>query len=255
MTTRDTNWPEGAPCWVDLGVDDFDRAKRFYGELFGWEVEPGPPEFGGYSSCTKDGRNVAGLAPKMDPSQPTVWTAYLASDDIGATLATVRAHGGQVFAEGMAIAGMGTMALAVDPAGAFVGFWQGGTHTGFQLADEPGSVTWNEQLSRSFEEAKAFYAAVVGWELDDMSADGFSYATFRAGGETAGGIGEIGPEMPEALPAHWSTYFKVADVDEAAATLERLGGRVVQAAWDTEFGRMAAVADDQGAPFMLMADR
>lgn len=31
MTTRDSNWPEGTPCWVDLGVDDFDKAKAFYG--------------------------------------------------------------------------------------------------------------------------------------------------------------------------------------------------------------------------------
>lgn len=31
MTTRNSNWPEGTPCWVDLGVDDFDKAKAFYG--------------------------------------------------------------------------------------------------------------------------------------------------------------------------------------------------------------------------------
>jgi predicted enzyme related to lactoylglutathione lyase len=33
-----------------------------------------------------------------------------------------------------------------------------------------------------------------------------------------------------------------------------MGGSVDRPAWDTEFGRMAAVADDQGAHFMLMAD-
>lgn len=255
MTTRETNWPEGTPCWVDLGVDDFDRAQRFYGELMGWEMERGAPEFGGYASVTKDGRNVAGIAPKMDPAQPTVWTTYLASDDIEATMAKVRDNGGRVVAEPMAIADMGTMALAVDPGGAFVGFWQGGTHTGFELANEPGSVTWNEQLSRSFEESKAFYSAVVGCEYDDMSGEGFVYAAFRVGGDTAGGIGGIGAEMPEGMPAHWSTYFKVADTDDAVSGVERLGGRVIRPAWDTEFGRMAAVADDQGAVFMVMADQ
>lgn len=46
----------------------------------------------------------------------------------------------------------------------------------------------------------------------------------------------------------------MADVDEAAAEVERLGGRVTQPPWDTEFGRMAAVTDNQGVAFMVMAD-
>ena len=257
MTTRDTNWPEGTPCWVDIGVDDFDKAKAFYSGLFGWEIEQGPAEYGGYGSCTKDGRNVAGMAPKMDPDQPTVWTTYLACDDLDATLGKVREAGGQVVMDAMDVGGMGRMALAIDPGGAFVGFWQGMSHTGFQLAGEPGSVTWNENFSRAWKQNQEFYASVLGWQLDDMSGDGFEYATFRTRGEAerpAGGIGQLGADMPEEVPPHWSTYFKVADTDEALSEVERLGGTVLRPAWDTPFGRMAAVTDDQGAQFMLMAD-
>jgi hypothetical protein len=254
MTHRDTTWPEGTPCWVDLGVDDFDKGRQFYSRLLGWEIERGPDELGGYASCTKDGRSVAGLAPKMDAGQPTAWTTYLASDDIDATLDKVRAAGGQVVLERMDIADLGSMALAADPGGATVGFWQGRSHTGFELANVPGSVTWNENFSRAWKQNQDFYRAVCGYEYDDLSGDGFEYATFKVGGAVAGGIGQIEPEMPAEMPPHWLVYFKVADVDAAVAEVERLGGSVDRPAWDTEYGRMAVVADDQGAYFMLMAD-
>lgn len=254
MTTRDTNWPAGTPCWVDVGVDDVDKGKAFYSALFGWEVEEGKPEFGNYASCRKDGHLVAALAPKMDPNQPSVWTTYLASDDVDATMARVREAGGQVFMEPMDIADMGRMALAVDPGGAFVGFWQGRSHTGFQLVDEPGSVTWSENFSRAWKQNQGFYTAVVGWEYDDMSTDGFEYAAFKVGGTVAGGIGQMGADVPAEVPPYWNTYFKVADTDAAVAEVERLGGTAVRPAWDSEFGRMAAVADNQGVPFMVMAD-
>jgi predicted enzyme related to lactoylglutathione lyase len=204
MTTRDTNWPEGTPCWVDLGVDDFDRAKEFYSRLFGWQVEQGPAEFGGYTSATRDGRAVAGLAPKMDPGQPTAWTTYLASGDVEATLRRVTEAGGTVVMDAMPVADFGTMALVSDPGGAVVGFWQGRSHTGFRLANEPGSVTWTENFSRAWRQNKDFYAAVLGWEYDDMSSDDFEYAAFKVGGQVAGGIGQIGADMPSDIGASTS---------------------------------------------------
>ncbi len=254
MTTRDSNWPEGTPCWVDLGVDDFDRAARFYSELFGWEIQRGPEEFGGYTSCTKDGRDVAGLMPKMEADQPSVWTTYLASDDLDVTMAKVRDSGGNVLTEPMDVADLGRMALAVDPGGAVVGFWQGMSHTGFRLANEVGSVTWSENFSRSWKANQEFYTAVAGWDYDEMSGDGVEYATFKVAGQPAGGIGQLGDDVPSEVPAYWNTYFKVADTDEAAARIRDLGGAVVRPAWDSPFGRMAAVADDQGAAFMIMAE-
>lgn len=254
MTTRDENWPEGTPCWVDVSVDDVEKAQTFYTALFGWDVEVAGPEYGGYGSCRKDGRRVAGITSKMNPDQPSAWTVYLATDDVDATATKVREAGGQVAMEPMDVAEMGRMALVVDPGGAFVGLWQGRAQTGFELANEPGSVTWAENFSRAWKQNQGFYAAVLGWTYDDMSSEGFEYAAFRAGGEPAGGIGQITPPMPDDVPPHWAVYFKVTDTDAAVADLQRLGGSVVRAPWDTEFGRMAAVEDDQGVFFMLMAD-
>ncbi|MGH3169110.1 MAG: VOC family protein [Trebonia sp.] len=97
MVTRDTTWPEGTPCWVDLGVSDIPKAIAFYSGVFGWSIPPGPPEVGGYSIASIGGRDVAGIGPKMGPADmPSAWTAYLAADDADATVAKIKSAGGSL---------------------------------------------------------------------------------------------------------------------------------------------------------------
>jgi predicted enzyme related to lactoylglutathione lyase len=252
MVTRDSAWASGTPCWIDLSVADIPRAGAFYGGLFGWDVKYGPPEAGGYSMCELGGRQVAGIGPQAQPS-PATWTTYLASDDADATAAKARAAGGQVLAEPIDVMDAGRMFVATDPGGAVFGVWQAGVHTGAQLANEPGSLVWNENMSRNYEGNKAFYSSVFGYNFGDIGAPGMKYATLDLPGGTVGGIGEIGPEHPASQPAAWSTYFGVADTGAATARVTELGGRVVAPAWDSPYGRMAVVADDQGAEFAIMS--
>ncbi len=207
MVIRKTAWPHGTPCWVDLAVDDMDKARAFYSALFGWEIPPGPPEAGGYSMCLKDGNVAAGLGPKMNPDQPSMWTTYLATDDIDATVAKIKEARGQVLVEPMDVMSAGRMAIAQDRDGGVFGLWQAGEHTGADVANEPGSFTWNENMSRDWEANKDFYTSVFGWTYDDMSSEGMSYATFAVPPENrpSGGIGTLDPGLPEEVPAHWLT--------------------------------------------------
>jgi predicted enzyme related to lactoylglutathione lyase len=254
MVTRDTAWPAGTPCWVDLGVGDIGRARAFYGGLFGWDIPEGPPEAGGYSLCEVDGRPVAGIGPKIGPAEmPAAWTTYLASDDADETVSKIKAAGGQVVTEPMDVMDVGRMAVAADPGGAVFGVWQARAHTGAQLANEPGSLAWNENMSRDFDANKAFYRAVFGYDYGDLSSDGFKYATAELDGRPVGGIGELDPNLPPEVPANWAAYFGVADVDAAVARAAELGGSVVRPAWDTPYGRMAVLADDQAAVFAIVS--
>jgi predicted enzyme related to lactoylglutathione lyase len=254
MVTRDTAWPAGTPCWVDLGVGDIGRARAFYGGLFGWDIPEGPPEAGGYSLCEVDGRPVAGIGPKIGPAEmPAAWTTYLASDDADETVSKIKAAGGQVVTEPMDVMDVGRMAVAADPGGAVFGVWQARAHTGAQLANEPGSLAWNENMSRDFDANKAFYRAVFGYDYGDLSSDGFKYATAELDGRPVGGIGELDPNLPPEVPANWAAYFGVADVDAAVARAAELGGSVVRPAWNTPYGRMAVLADDQGAVFAIVS--
>lgn len=254
MVTRDTAWGDGTPCWVDLGVADIAKAGAFYAELFGWEVHHGPPEAGGYALCLKDGRLVAGIGPTMGPDdEPSVWTTYLAASNADETAGKIKACGGHVLVEPMDVMDQGRMAMAADPGGAAFGLWQARQHTGVQLANEPGSLTWNENLSRDFDGNKAFYHAVFGYDYGDIGDTRFRYATLKAGGSEVGGIGELDSSLPAEVQAHWSVYFAVEGTDAAVATVSGLGGSTVRPAWDSPYGRIAVVADDHGAVFSLIS--
>lgn len=254
MVTRDTPWADGTPCWVDLGADDVGKACAFYRALFGWDIEPGPPEAGGYAIGQQNGRAVAGVGPKQGPAgTPSVWTTYLAASNADETAAKIKAAGGQILMEPIDVMDVGRMAVASDPAGAVFGIWQARAHIGAGLANEPGSLCWNENLSRDFAGNKAFYQAVFGYEYGDMSDAGFHYATLKLGGTEVGGIGELDASFPPEIPAMWSVYFAVADTDETITKVTAGGGTVVRPSWDTPYGRMAVVSDDQGAVFSVVS--
>lgn len=254
MVTRDTPWPEGTPAWVDVSVDDIGKARTFYSSLFGWDIPEGSPEFGGYCMAQLDGRQICGIGPKMGPAEmPSAWTTYLAVDDADATAKRITDNGGTVVAPVMDVMDAGRMAVALDAAGAAFGIWQSGLHTGFNLANELGAVTWNENMSRDFEANKAFYAAVFGHKFDDMSSDQFQYATINLGGPPVGGIGQMPADLPQQIPAHWMVYFSVPNADAAIEKIKSLGGGIQgEGAWDTPYGRMAMATDDQGAMFAII---
>jgi hypothetical protein len=253
MPIRDTPWPPGTPCWVDVSAGDVGAARLFYEGLFQWQIEDLGPEAMGYVLARKNGRRAAGMGPKQDPNMPSMWTTYIAVEDLDAAAEKVTANGGQLLMPPMDVMDTGRMALAVDPGGALFGIWQAGTTFGVEIANEPGAMIWNENMSRSWEANKAFYAAVFGYEYNDMSADGFNYATFKVNGADVGGIGELPSDVPDEVPASWSNYFAVENTDEAVDEVVKLGGTVISPAWDTPFGRMATVTDDQGAAFSVMS--
>jgi predicted enzyme related to lactoylglutathione lyase len=253
MTTRDTPFAPGTPCWVDLLSTDTAKSEAFYGALLSWTFEATGPAFGGYITASSDGHSVAGLmARQPSMQQPDGWNTYLATADIDATVAAATAAGAQVAMATMAVGDIGKMAYLIDPVGAMVGLWQAGAHTGFGKYNEPGSVTWDEHHSKNFAASTAFYESVFGWGLDKTSdSDEFRYYQAQVNGETVAGLMDSAGFLPAEVPSHWAVYFSVADTDEAQAKAVELGGAVVRTAEDTPFGRIADLTDSTGAPFKL----
>jgi len=198
------------------------------------------------------GLPVAGIG-QSQGDMPIFWTTYLATEDADKTAEAIKAAGGQVMMDPFDVMDVGRMFIAVDPGGAFFGVWQARSHTGMRRANEPGSLVWSENLSRDYDANKAFYGAVFGYHFGDIGAPGMNYATLDLDGRPVGGIGEIGSDQPAETPATWGTYFAVADTDAAMAKAVELGGRVLAPAWDSPYGRMAVLADDQGAVFSVMS--
>jgi uncharacterized protein len=50
----------------------------------------------------------------------------------------------------------------------------------------------------------------------------------------------------------WIAYFAVANADETAALVTRLGGKVMGSVDDSPFGRIAALTDPSGAVFKIV---
>jgi hypothetical protein len=240
---------------VDLGASDIPKAISFYTSQFGWTVQAGGPEVGGYSLAQLDGRNVAGIGPLMGPpGTQSTWATYFASADVDAAAARIKAAGGTLLMDPMDVMDVGRMLFASDTTGATFGVWQGRNHTGAQVANVPGAFTWSEHMSTDFEGAKAFYAAVFGYEYGDMSSDGFSYATLLINGQqVVGGIGAYTGGSDNPHQAFWGVYFGTVDTDKSVELLTSHGGKVVRPASDSPYGRMAIVADNQGAVFSLIS--
>ena len=112
-----TSYAPGTPSWIDLGTPDADGAAAFYGGLFGWVVEEGPPEAGGYRMCMFKGHAVAGMGPQMNTDIPPFWATYVSVADVDASVAKVTELGGAVMMGPMDIE-PGRFAVVADPYGA-----------------------------------------------------------------------------------------------------------------------------------------
>lgn len=241
----------GTPTWMDLMTPDLEKARAFYGGLFGWKFLVGPKETGHYTMCQLDGRNVAGMGQRpSDAPFPPMWSLYFQVDDIDAFAARVRQHGGHVGMGPMDVMEEGRMAVCSDPTGAHFGMWQSKKHQGAQWVDEPGAMAWHEVNTRDGARARDFYAAVFG--LEPKKVEGMEYWSMHKGPKAVAGVSQMGKAWPADLPPHWMNYFAVADTDAAVKKAKELGGTVHVGPMDTPYGRMAVVTDPAGAAFTVM---
>ena len=240
----------GTPNWVDLGSTDVPGATGFYGSLFGWTVDDLGPEAGGYGIFRKNGKQVAGVGPATDPSRGTSWATYFATDDANDVASKVQANGGQVVMAPMDVMDQGRMAVCTDPTGVFFAVWQAGKHLGAELVNEPGSLTWNELTTTDMAAAKAFYPAVLGVSIRDVSmGEGMTYTLFEVDNRAVAGGMQVDPA---GMPTQWSVYFAVDDCDAVHAKAVELGATPVMGPEDAPPGRFAILTDPQGGIFSII---
>jgi hypothetical protein len=240
-------YEHGVPSWVDVTSSDFEKSQKFYSEMFGWEIERGSDEFGGYSMAVLNGHMVAGLTPAMVPDVPPVWSTYVDVASVDETLAKANAAGGSTIAPAMDVGEAGRLAVFADPEGAVIGLWQAGEHKGSGLVNEPGTWAWSELLCDDPESEKTFYAEVFGWGAETNGDGPGAYTEWKVSDRSVSGM----MKKPMPMPSFWGVYIAVEDINEAAKKLEELGGTVVMPATEIEPGIFAVVADPVGAMFNL----
>lgn len=244
----------GTLCWADVLVRDVPRAAAFYAEVLGWHVPARDRDEAGYRVAKLGGKAVAGIGrqPVEGEEMTPAWTVYLGVHDPAETTARAEAAGGQVGSEPDQDRGFGRAAVLVDPAGASVGIWEIGSHSGAELVGEPGAMCWTETMSRDYEASKSFYENVFGWQLQEIGDGGFRYSVARLGEDFVGGVGAIADDAPADTASHWTVYFAVEDCDATVARVPELGGGVPRAPQDSPYGRMALLAGPEGETFAIL---
>ncbi len=244
----------GMPVWVDLAANDAGAARAYYEKLFGWKVEVNPdPQYGGYGMAKVDGKDTAGIGPKQDPQQPSVWQLYIGTDDAAATAKKVEAAGGKVIAPPFDVGDQGRMAVFQDPVGAFISVWQP-QNMGTFNSGQPGTFAWAELNARGIDQAKPFYMEVFGWdEKNTPMGEGMGdYTEFQLGGHSILGGMEMNSMIPAEVPSHWMVYFGVMDVDQKFEEAKAAGGKELMSPSDYPGGRFAILSDPDGAPFGIL---
>jgi len=218
---------------------------------------------------------VAGLMPLTAEMQTggarPGWLGYVAVDDVDAAAKTFADGGGTILRQPWDTPGVGRMAFIVDPQGAPLYIINATPPAGnpdmeslsFSY-DKPrvGHCAWNELATSDPEAALHFYGQRFGWVKDgemDMGPMG-KYEFLRYGRNPAGSlygmIGAVMPKMPQMPVSIWTYYFRVPDIDTAAAAIAANGGSVVLEPIEIPGGDFSMVGvDPQGAAFALVGNR
>jgi predicted enzyme related to lactoylglutathione lyase len=113
------------------------------------------------------------------------------------------------------------------------------------VATSVGTFVWHEQVSSDPKQAQEFYAQLFGWESEVFKPGEIDYTMISSGGQTHGGFGKA---MEGAPPPHWLGHLRVKSVDETIEKAKSAGGKLAAGPFDmSEVGRMAIIADPQGA--------
>jgi predicted enzyme related to lactoylglutathione lyase len=120
-------------------------------------------------------------------------------------------------------------------------------------AYEPGVPCWVSAVVPDAPEAARFYAALFGWETENLMPDDHpgDYIVCRKGGRDAAAVVSQHGAPPPPRPI-WAIHVHVDDLDVAIATATEAGGRVVGEPFDSPGGgRQAVIADPAGAVFSV----
>lgn len=240
--------------WHELMTTDTKSAAAFFTKIVGWKTQPAPQQ-PTYTLFTTNGRPVAGLM-ELPPDAkamgaPPSWVSYISTPDVDATARQAESLGGKILRAPAEAEGWGRFVILQDPQGAVFAAFTSATPSADEVG--PGAVgdyTWHELMTSDSVAAFAFYQRLFGWEATgsmEMGPQG-TYQMFGLGGQAFGGMFK----PPQAMPPMWLPYVRVPDVTKSAATITKLGAKVINGPMAVPDGDMIMQGlDQQGAMFAL----
>ena len=111
----------------EIPADDVERARGFYKELFGWEIEKFSPDMDYWFVKTTDREGKPALCGGMmkRPMPQQQITNYVGVDDVDASAEKVKSLGGQIIVPKQPVPGMGWFVFCMDTENNVFAMWQG----------------------------------------------------------------------------------------------------------------------------------
>jgi hypothetical protein len=108
----------------EIPVDDIERAKKFYSELFGWEIkDTGMPGMEYFSVMTTGENPVHGGMMKRQQPQQQI-SQYIDISSVHEYESKIKELGGTVLMPKSPVPGMGFFAMCMDTEGNVFGIWE-----------------------------------------------------------------------------------------------------------------------------------
>ena len=251
--------------WYELMTTDVAAAASFYSDVVGWQVGDQPE----YREIQTPHGHVGGILQITEEmtaggARPA-WLGYVQVDDVDKAAVSVEHGGGKLLMPPRDLPEAGRFGLVADPQGAAFYVMKPRPTAGNPDAtsnafayDRPtdGHCAWNELVTSDPAAALHFYGTRFGWVKDgemDMGPMG-TYHFLRHG--ERGMTGAVMAKPPHMPTSAWTYYFRVPDIDAAAATIATRGGRVVHGPQEIPGGDFSMNAvDPQGAMFALVGKR
>ena len=245
----------GRFVWHELMTTDTKSAAAFFTKVVGWKTQAWAQD-PSYSMFAAASGPAAGLMMLPEDAKamgaPPSWLTYIGVPGVDETARQAATLGATVLRQPSDIPNVGRFAVIRDPQGAVFAIF-----TPAQAApDTPatvGNFSWHELSTTDWRSALTFYQRLFRWEETnsmDMGPEMGTYQMFGWKGKTLGGMFNKSKQMPG--PPFWLPYIQVADSKKAAATVKKLGGRVINGPMQVPGGDWIAQGMDlQGAVFAV----
>jgi len=246
----------GKVIFVELVTPDLAAAQRFYAGLFGWTFRDIHADDITYAEASLDGHPVAGLIHRDVPAgkhRQSAWLSFIAVSDVDKAKTIALQHGAKVLFEPHNIPDRGREAVFADPQGAVFAVLDSSSGDPPDILAAPGEWIWSSLITTDPDTDAAFYQALFDYEVYELPSDeGTGRLMLSAGNYARASANPLPANKPDVHP-HWINFVHVDDAAMMTKKVAALGGRVlVEARTEPQGGKVAIVADPQGAVFGLL---
>jgi predicted enzyme related to lactoylglutathione lyase len=231
-----------------LHTRDVGSAARFYGAVFGWQLQDGATP-----SFTLHGQRVAGIRrTTTDDNHDNLWVPYVAVDDVAAAAGAAVQAGGTIANSSIDPHDAGRRSVITDPEGAVIGLCTPADDQALTLTAGAGTIWWAEVLAQTPSVLQELYAHLFQWHSTEQPlAPHPLYVVWKRGEKAVGGLLPIGEDWNTS--PRWQVLFQVDDLDAAVARVVAAGGTVEFGPLDVpRAGLLTSVRDPRGALHVLV---